>query len=204
MHLHDPAGDSEHRSSRPRMEVEAESVAYLVCAHTGIDTAQYTIPYVAHWSSGDIELVQATAERVIDTARRITDTLERDLAPKLNPTQGPVAPAVLVSQGPGREATDEGALRRPSAQDAVPDGEALASVRRKVEERAAQLLAHLAANPDDWGADQQQHAAIRNAARAMTPAATPEVTTARERLGQLLRQPSAPEPPDPGPKLDAA
>ena len=78
------------------------------------------------------------------------------------------------------------------------------SVRRQVEERAAQLLAHLAANPDDWGADPQQHDAIRNAARAMTPAATPEVSTARERLGQLLRHPTAPEPPDLGPTLDAA
>jgi hypothetical protein len=204
VHLHDPAGDSEHRSSRPRMEVEAESVAYLVCAHTGIDTAQYTIPYVAHWSSGDIELVQATAERVIDTARRITDTLEHDLAPKIDPTQSPTSTdQVDISTISRLQATDEDGLSRPCGPETMPDGAGLASVRQQVEERAAQLLAHLAAHPDEWGADPKQHAAIRNAARAMTPAAAPEVTTARERLGQLLRHPT-PEPPDFGPTLDAA
>ena len=202
--LHDPTGEWEHRSSRPRMEVEAESVAYLVCAHTGIDTAQYTIPYVAHWSNGDIELVQATAERVINTARRITDTLEHDLAPRLEPTHAPAATAPVDSDRPAREDTSDDALRRGSVHAAMSNDEALASVRHEVEERAAKVLAHLAANPDDWGADPQQHAAIRHAARGMTPAATPEVTTARERLGHLLRQPAFPEPPDPGPTLDAA
>ena len=86
----------------------------------------------------------------------------------------------------------------------MPDAEALAGVRQRVEERAAQVLTHLAANPDDWGADPKQHDAIRTAARAMTPAATPEVSTARERIGQLLRHPTATEPPDLGPTLDAA
>jgi hypothetical protein len=204
VHLHDPTSDGAHRSTRPRMEVEAESVAYLVCAHTGIDAAQYTIPYVAHWAGGDIELVQATAERVIDSARRITDNLDHELAPEHDPT--PVAGAPMpvdVSRTGVLPVADQDRPARSSAGGPTPDDRSLAGVRQQVEERAAQWLAHLAANPDDWGADPHQHAAIRNAARAMSPPATTEVTTARERLDQLLRH-ANPEPPELGPTLDAA
>jgi hypothetical protein len=203
--LHDPTSDTAHRSTRPQMEVEAESVAYLVCAHTGIDTAQYTIPYVAHWAHGDIELVQATAERVIDTARRITDTLDQELAPKLGATPSPTAPVPINAAGLSEARSEpRSAAERPSAEDALAEDRAVTELRQQVEARAAQVLTHLAANPFDWGAEPHHHAAIRAAARAISPAATPDVTTARERLGQVLRHPATPEPPDPGPTLDAA
>ena len=32
-------------------EVEAESIAYTVCQHFGLDTAEYSFPYIAGWSS---------------------------------------------------------------------------------------------------------------------------------------------------------
>ena len=38
--------------SRPSKEVEAESVAYTVCQHFGIDTSDYSFAYVAGWSHG--------------------------------------------------------------------------------------------------------------------------------------------------------
>jgi hypothetical protein len=195
--LHDPAGDLARRASRERMEVEAESVAYLVCAHAGIDTARYTIPYVAHWSGGDLELVQATAERVIDTARSITDALGRDLAPTLDEQRSVVEPVAIDS------ARHEDADRHPSVMSRAPnDDESLASIQRRVERDAARLLEHLAANPDAWGADPQERDAIQRAARATTPPATPAVETARQRLGELLHRPAAPEPPDLGPIPD--
>jgi hypothetical protein len=40
--LHDTA---EHRGARDRGEVEAESVAYLVCEHLGITADTYSFPY---------------------------------------------------------------------------------------------------------------------------------------------------------------
>jgi hypothetical protein len=53
-------------------EVEAESVAFIVCrAAGGLDTAGYTFPYVAHWSGGDTALVATTAQRVAACARTI-------------------------------------------------------------------------------------------------------------------------------------
>jgi hypothetical protein len=56
---------------RPVAEVEAESVAYLVTTAYGMDPADYTVPYVAGWSGGQLGVVMATAERVLSTAGEI-------------------------------------------------------------------------------------------------------------------------------------
>ena len=45
--LHDPRDRSEGPACRDLIEVEAESVAYLVAAHHGLDTADYTFAYIA-------------------------------------------------------------------------------------------------------------------------------------------------------------
>jgi antirestriction protein ArdC len=61
-----------HRDSdlcdRAVVEVEAESVAFVVCSALGLDTSDYSFPYVARWGGGDAELVAATAQRVITAA----------------------------------------------------------------------------------------------------------------------------------------
>jgi antirestriction protein ArdC len=57
------------------VEVEAESVAYLVCEARGVVSDGYSFPYVAVWAGGDSDLVRSTAERVITTAREILDRL---------------------------------------------------------------------------------------------------------------------------------
>lgn len=61
-------------------EVEAESVALMVCTAFGMDSAGYTVPYVASWSSSvdghsPVEVVRATGERVRATALRLLDGL---------------------------------------------------------------------------------------------------------------------------------
>jgi hypothetical protein len=62
---------------RPVREVEAESVAFVVCSAAGdLDTAGYTFPYVARWSGGDPALVAATGLRVAACARTILDRCE--------------------------------------------------------------------------------------------------------------------------------
>ena len=68
--LHDP--DSLPAGfTRSRAEVEAESVAYLVCTAHGLTTGGYTVPYVTGWAGGDTELLRDTATRVLATAREI-------------------------------------------------------------------------------------------------------------------------------------
>jgi len=56
---------------RGRLEVEAESIAYVVAQACGLSTSEYSLPYVAQWANGDLKLVKATAERVIRTAHQI-------------------------------------------------------------------------------------------------------------------------------------
>jgi hypothetical protein len=56
---------------RGRAEVEAESVAYIVCSALGLPTGGYSIPYVATWSSGDVGKVRETATRVVEAAAGI-------------------------------------------------------------------------------------------------------------------------------------
>lgn len=58
---------------RGRAEVEAESIAYVVCQAAGLTTAAYSFGYVAGWSGGDPKVLTATAERVVTAARVILE-----------------------------------------------------------------------------------------------------------------------------------
>jgi len=64
------------RRCRGQAEAEAESVAYIVTAWAGLDTAAYTVPYVALWSGGDPAVVQAAAQTVTAVARAVIDALD--------------------------------------------------------------------------------------------------------------------------------
>ena len=66
--------EEQNRVDRHTREVQAESVAYTVCQHFGIDTSDYSFGYVAGWSSGkemtelkaSLETIQATAKELIN------------------------------------------------------------------------------------------------------------------------------------------
>lgn len=72
--MHD--GSEYAAGCRGRAEVEAESVAYLVCHYNGLASDDYSFAYVAGWTGGDLDTLRATAERVLATARRIIDRLD--------------------------------------------------------------------------------------------------------------------------------
>ena len=57
-------------------EVEAESVAYIAAGMLGLDTSGYTVGYIAGWADGDLELIKATATRVLSTARTIVAAID--------------------------------------------------------------------------------------------------------------------------------
>ncbi len=61
---------------RGQVEVEAESVAYIVAGACGLDTDGYSLPYVASWSGGDSEAVAKTADRVVRCASEILGALD--------------------------------------------------------------------------------------------------------------------------------
>ena len=56
----------------PRRECEAESTAFLVVKSLGFECS-YSAAYVAHWTQGDLSLVEATAAKVQATARLILE-----------------------------------------------------------------------------------------------------------------------------------
>jgi hypothetical protein len=56
---------------RDLAEIEAESVAYIVCNALGIDSASYSLAYVAGWSGGSVARLRRTAERVVSTAQTV-------------------------------------------------------------------------------------------------------------------------------------
>lgn len=57
--LNAPAEQQADRVDRRTREVQAESIAYTVCQHYGLDTSDYSFAYVAGWSSGR-ELAELT------------------------------------------------------------------------------------------------------------------------------------------------
>ncbi len=67
--LHDKDTGLEEAVDLRTKEVEAESVAYTVCKHYGIDTSDYSFGYIAGWSSGkDIKELKASLETIRQTA----------------------------------------------------------------------------------------------------------------------------------------
>jgi hypothetical protein len=66
----------DYHANRGRCEVEAESVAYLVCCELGLETDTYSFPYVASWANGEVKVVTAAADRVLGCARGILEQLE--------------------------------------------------------------------------------------------------------------------------------
>ena len=105
--------DHEHRftdyatsaACRGQAEVEAESIAYLITAQAGLDSASYSVPYLASWSGGDIDLLRQSMATVITVARAATgddgvaswpparDALPLGWRPGLTPIHAAAAPA---------------------------------------------------------------------------------------------------------------
>lgn len=72
LHSKEAMDSSEEKKSKNQKETEAESVAYVVCQHYGIDTSDYSFPYVATWSA-DKEVPELKAS--LDTIRRTASAL---------------------------------------------------------------------------------------------------------------------------------
>jgi antirestriction protein ArdC len=70
-----------HHDNRRLAELEAESTAYVVCHHLGLDSGSYTFGYVATWAGGGDEAVagiRASGSRIQGAAAAILDLLETD------------------------------------------------------------------------------------------------------------------------------
>ena len=84
LHAIDPEAPTIEQADRPdsrTREVQAESVAYAVCQHYGLDTSDYSFGYVAGWSSGkDLKELKASLETIRATAHELITTIDGHLA----------------------------------------------------------------------------------------------------------------------------
>lgn len=84
--LNAPKEEKENRPNHRTREVEAESVAYTVCRHYGLDTSDYSFGYVAGWSSGkelyelkgSLETIRLAASELIDSIDGHFKELQRE------------------------------------------------------------------------------------------------------------------------------
>ena len=80
---------------RQTKEVEAESVAYTVCSHFGIDTSDYSFGYIAGWSSRreadelkqSLDTIRETSSELINSIEHLIPQLKKDVKPDKNVTE---------------------------------------------------------------------------------------------------------------------
>jgi hypothetical protein len=68
----------EYREHRGEMELQAESCAFIICHHFGLDTSGYSFGYALGWSQGDEEAIKslkASAMRISSTAKIIIEAI---------------------------------------------------------------------------------------------------------------------------------
>ena len=82
LHAREAEQDTEKAvyKDRETKEVEAESIAYTVCQHFGIDTSDYSFGYIAGWSSGK-EMPELKSS--LDTIRRTSSGLIKGIEAQL-------------------------------------------------------------------------------------------------------------------------
>lgn len=74
----------DHQTDRETAEVEAESVAYIVCNYFNFDTSDYSFGYITSWSSSkELKELKESADRIHITANQIIEKIESKLEIKL-------------------------------------------------------------------------------------------------------------------------
>ena len=95
-------------SITPEMDTlafEAESIAYTVCQHFGIDTVEYSFGYIAGWSSGrDMKELKSSLDTIRRTASELITGIEgqlRELQRDRELMQGQEKESLLLIQNSG-------------------------------------------------------------------------------------------------------
>lgn len=103
MGLNNPQTEMEGRKDRKTKEVEAESIAYAVCQHYGIDTSDYSFGYVAGWSSDkELKELRSSLETIRKTSATLIHTIDERMAElqlaKVQETEQGVEPKEITEQ----------------------------------------------------------------------------------------------------------
>lgn len=75
--LHDRDLSDAQQKNKNTREVEAESIAYTVCQHFGLDTSDYSFGYIAGWGTNtELTELKASLETIRQTASQIISSIE--------------------------------------------------------------------------------------------------------------------------------
>ena len=75
---------------------EAESIAYTVCQHFGIDTSDYSFGYIAGWSSGkDMKELKASLDTIRRTASGLITGIEGQLRELQREKEASLSPEMM-------------------------------------------------------------------------------------------------------------
>lgn len=95
--LHSPDALKDRRVTRCEAEMEAESTAYVVCKHFGLDTSDYSLGYITSWGSDilskDKENGWKTFSQLLDRVLKVSKTIIEAIDP-------PVKTTTSVGTGP--------------------------------------------------------------------------------------------------------
>ncbi len=77
LHSKEAQDSASEKKSKNQKETEAESVAYVVCQHYGIDTSDYSFGYVASWSEGkEVPELKASLNTIRQTASELITKID--------------------------------------------------------------------------------------------------------------------------------
>ena len=128
--LHDTALAMPERPDRRTREVQAESVAYAVCQHYGLDTSDYSFGYIAGWSSGkELAELKGSLETIRSTAAKLIDTIDGHFAEiqKTQDKEQTTEQAQPEAEAPAPELPEETDLVQEKAAQTEPEADTGAS-----------------------------------------------------------------------------
>lgn len=98
--VHEIAHSLMHNSETKKdinIEVEAESVAYCICSYYGLDTSEYSFPYIAGWSKDKTtKELRTSLERIRKTSTQLIESIN-DFYPR-NKEESPAPTSLYLGQ----------------------------------------------------------------------------------------------------------
>ena len=140
--LNAPKDEQQPHVDRRTREVEAESVAYTVCQHYGLDTSDYSFGYVAGWSSGrELSELKSSLETIRSAAAEIINSIDENLAElqkaqDKEQTAGQEQPTREEQAAPKEQPQPEALTKSDTAGKEKPDPEAAAPGKSGAQEKA--------------------------------------------------------------------
>ena len=140
--LNAPKDEQQPHVDRRTREVEAESVAYTVCQHYGLDTSDYSFGYVAGWSSGrELSELKSSLETIRSAAAEIINSIDENLAElqkaqDKEQTAGQEQPTREEKAAPKEQPQPEAPAKADTAGKEKPDPEAAAPGKSGAQEKA--------------------------------------------------------------------